>query len=104
MRLIEIRINCPDAETAARIGERLVQVRLAASANIGSPVDSIYRWRGAVERATETPLVVRTRADLFDAVAAEAAALHPWETPSITAIEIEATASYAEWVTAQTSS
>lgn len=102
MRLIEIRINCPDAAVAARIAERLVGSRLAASANIGSPIDSIYRWRDAVERAVEVPLLVRTRAALFEAVAAEAAALHPWEVPAITAVEIDATPAYREWIIAGT--
>lgn len=103
MQLIEIRINCPDAAVAARIGERLVAARLAASANIGSPIDSIYRWRSAVERAVEVPLVVKTRAALFGAVATEAAALHPWEVPAITAVEIvDATPAYREWIIAGT--
>ena len=103
MRLIEIRINCPDAAVVTRIGERLVAARLAASANIGSPIGSIYRWRGAVERAVEVPLVVKTRAALFGAVAAEAAALHPWEVPAITAVEIaDATPAYREWIIAET--
>jgi periplasmic divalent cation tolerance protein len=103
MELIEIRINCPDAETAKRIGERLVAARLAACANIGAPIDSIYRWQGSVERAREVPLLVRTRAGLFDAVAAEVAALHPWGVPAITATEIAAAApSYAEWILAET--
>ena len=103
MQLIEIRINCPDREAARRIGERLVAARLAASVNIGSPVDSIYRWRETVEHAVEVPLLVRTRAGLFGAVAAEAAAQHPWEVPAITAIEIaDATPSYRAWVVAVT--
>ena len=103
MPLIEIRINCPDAGTAARIGERLVAARLAACANIGSPIDSIYRWRGAIERAREVPLVVRTRAGLFAAVAGEAAALHPWEVPAITATPIvDAAPSYARWIVEET--
>ena len=103
MRMIEIRINCPDREIAGQIGERLVAARLAACANIGSPIDGIYRWRGAVRRSVEVPLVVRTRAALFAAVAAEAAALHPWEVPSITAVEIaDAAPSYRDWMIAQT--
>jgi periplasmic divalent cation tolerance protein len=103
MELIEIRINCPDAETAMRIGERLVAARLAACANIGGPIDSIYRWQGRVERAREVPLVLRTRAVLFDRVAAEAAALHPWEVPAITATGISSAApSYADWIAAET--
>lgn len=103
MRLVEISINCPDRETAGRIGERLVAARLAACANIGGPIASIYRWQGAVERSTEIPLKVKTRADHFDAVASEVAALHPWEVPAITATEIAAAAPcYRDWIIAET--
>lgn len=102
MRLVEIVINCPDRDTAHRIAARLVEARLAACANIGSGIDSIYRWQGAVERAAEVPLLVKTRAAHFEAVAAEAAALHPWEEPAITAVEFAATPSYRDWVLAET--
>lgn len=103
MQLIEIRINCPDRETAGRIGEKLVAARFAACANIGAPIDSIYRWEGAVERATETPLLVKSRASLFQSIAAEVAALHPWEVPAITATEIsDASPSYRDWIIAET--
>ena len=102
MQLVEIVINCPDRDTATRIAERLVEARLAACANIGSGIDSIYRWRGAVERAAEVPLRVKTRAGHFDAVAAQAAALHPWEEPAITAVAFVATPSYRDWVLAET--
>ena len=49
------------------------------------------------------PLVVKTRASHFDAIAAEAVALHPWEVPSIIATEITAVApAYADWIAAET--
>jgi periplasmic divalent cation tolerance protein len=102
MQLVEISINCPDRDTATRIAERLVAARLAACANIGSGIDSIYRWQGAVERAAEVPLRVKTRASHFDAVAAEVAALHPWQEPAITAVEFASTPSYRDWVMAET--
>lgn len=103
MQLIEILVNCPDSETAARIGERLVAARLAACANIGTGIGSIYRWRGAVERAAEVPLLLKTRAAHFDAVVAEVAALHPWEVPAITATEIVAASpAYRDWLIAGT--
>jgi periplasmic divalent cation tolerance protein len=102
MHLVEIRINCPDRPTAMRIAERLLETRLAPVANIGSAVDSIYRWRGAVERASEVTLTVRTRAELFDAIAAEAAALHPYRVPSIIATEFATSAAYADWIATET--
>jgi uncharacterized protein involved in tolerance to divalent cations len=36
----------PDAETATRIARQLVTEKLAACANIGAPVQSIYHWQG----------------------------------------------------------
>lgn len=103
MRLIEVRINCPDARTAMQIGEKLVNARLAACANVGSAIASIYSWQGKLERAREFPLTLKTRAELFGQVATEAAALHPWEVPAITAMEItDAAPSYAGWIIAET--
>jgi periplasmic divalent cation tolerance protein len=102
MNLVEIRTNCPDRATAERIAERLVAARLAAAVNIGSGIDSIYRWQGGVEPASEVPLSVKTRAEHFDAVAREVAALHPYRVPAIVATEISAAAPYAEWIVAAT--
>lgn len=103
MDLVEICINCPDRATATRIAERLIERRLAPAANIGAEISSIYRWRGAVANAAEVPLVVKTRVGLFDAIAAEAAALHPYEVPSIIATAITAVApAYRDWIIAET--
>jgi periplasmic divalent cation tolerance protein len=103
MKLLDVWINCPDADHARRIAERLVEARLAACANIYAPIESVYRWQGAIERAREVPLLVKTRAELFDAVAAEARALHPDDTPAIHALEAAAvTADYLAWAYAET--
>ena len=103
MRLIEISINCPNARTAMQIGEKLVTARLAACANVGTGIASIYSWQGRIERAREFPLTMKTRAALFGEAAAAATALHPWEVPAITATEItDAASSYAEWIIAET--
>ena len=49
--IVTVEINCPDAATAAAIAEALVGRRLAACANIHAPIDSLYHWRGRIERA-----------------------------------------------------
>jgi periplasmic divalent cation tolerance protein len=102
MQFVEIRINCPDRALALRIAERLVEARLAPSANIGSAIDSIHRWQGAVRRAAEIPLLVKTRAEHFDAILAEVARLHPYDVPAITATPIVAAPAYAKWIAAET--
>ncbi len=102
-RFVDIWINCPDRAVAEAIAQAAVEARLAACANILSPVSSLYRWKGAVERAEEVPLVLKTRAGRFDAVAALAKSLHPYETPSIVATALEPVeAGYADWLAEET--
>lgn len=101
--LLDIWINCPDPGTAHRIAEALLERRLVACANVHAPIRSVYRWEGRIERAIETPLVLRTRGELFDTVAHAARALHPWETPSIHAVAVaRITEDYGAWVASET--
>jgi periplasmic divalent cation tolerance protein len=101
--MLDVWINCPDRDTARRIARAILERRLAACANIYPPIESLYHWKGAIESATETPLLLKTRADCFDALAREARALHPYETPAIHAVRAErATEDYHAWLMAET--
>jgi len=103
MKLLDIWINCPDRETAAAIAEALVERRLAACANIYPEIESIYRWKGNVERAREVPLLVKTRPAFFAAVESVARAMHPDETPAIHGVEAAAvTEDYLAWAHSET--
>ena len=103
MELLDVWINCPDRPTAQAIAQAVVERRLAACANIYPEIESLYWWQGAVERAREVPLLLKTRPDLFDRVAELARSLHPDETPAIHGTEAAAaTANYLEWLHAET--
>lgn len=103
LRFIDILVNCPDRGSAAAIADACIDDRLAACANILSPVESRYRWKGTVETETEIPLLLKTRESLFDAVCTTVRGLHSYEVPSITAIEISnIDPAYADWLRAQT--
>jgi periplasmic divalent cation tolerance protein len=91
--------NCPDDAVADRIARTLVENGLAACVNRLAPVASIYRWRGAVERATETPLLVKTTRERYVEVEQAIRALHPYELPEIVAFTIDAGyAPYLRWI------
>lgn len=103
MRLLDIWINCPDRGTARAIADDLIARRLAACANIYPAIESLYRWQGRIEKADETPLLIKTRAEHFEAVAAAARALHPDEVPAIHALEAAAVLpDYLAWVEDET--
>jgi len=93
----------PDRDAAGTLARSLVADRLAACVSIGAPVESIYHWRGAIETSTEVPLTVKTRADLFDAIAAAIRARHPYELPEILAVPItDGADDYLAWIDAET--
>jgi len=48
-----------DADAGA-FGEALVTERLAACVSIGAEMTSVFAWKGAVERARERQLLVKT--------------------------------------------
>jgi periplasmic divalent cation tolerance protein len=103
MRFIDILITCPDREQAESIARACLEQKLAACANIGAPIESLYRWQGAIEQADEVPLLLKTRADLFERVRETVMPLHSYETPCIVATDLVATdAAYAAWLEAET--
>jgi periplasmic divalent cation tolerance protein len=90
-------------EEADRIAAALVDERLAACVNVVAPITSIYRWRGAVERAEEVLLVVKTRRTLVARVAARIRALHSYELPEAIALAIGGgSAEYLAWIAGET--
>jgi periplasmic divalent cation tolerance protein len=96
----------PDAETARAAGEAAVDQGLAACANVHAPMSSIYRWKGAVERADETPMTLKTTAQRAGALRDLIAARHPYELPCILALPVNAAASnpaFLAWIAAETS-
>jgi periplasmic divalent cation tolerance protein len=95
--------NCPDADVADRIARTLVEQKLAACVNRLPAVDSVYRWQGAVERAMEVPLLIKTTRERLPEVQEAIRALHPYEVPEIVAIPVIAgLPAYLRWVVDET--
>ncbi len=64
---------------------------------------SLYHWRGQIETADETPLAIKTRAELYPQVEAAILASHPYELPEIVAVRIsDALPGYLDWIAAET--
>jgi len=95
--------NLPDPHSAAQLAEKLVGERLAACVNILAPCASVYRWQGAVETATETPLLIKTLRSRYGKLEQAIRAAHPYELPEIVAVPVESgLPAYLDWVAAET--
>jgi periplasmic divalent cation tolerance protein len=79
----------PDAETAEAAAAEAVAERLAACANIHQPMESIYHWKGAIERCGEIPVVFKTSAQTAPALRDYLVERHPDETPCVIAIPVD---------------
>jgi periplasmic divalent cation tolerance protein len=103
MSAIIVLTNAPDRAVAREIADALIDRKLAACVNILAECTSVYRWKGAVETATEVPLLIKTRADIYDDVEAAIRGLHPYELPEIIAVSVErGSPDFLAWVNAQT--
>ena len=103
MSVLLLFSTCPDRACAERIADALVGQRLAACVNILPGVGSVYRWQGAIERADEVLLLIKTTRERYPALEAALTAVHPYELPELVAVEAAAgLPGYLAWVGAST--
>ncbi len=102
--MIIVQTTTATAEEAERIAEILLAEKLAACVQIVA-IRSRYVWKGAVERADEQLLLIKTGEALFEPVQARIRAAHSYETPEIVAVPVSAgDAYYLAWVSEVTAS
>ena len=93
----------PERAVAEALARELLAARLAACIQIGSTVHSLYHWKGEIETAEETPIAIKTRADLYSRLETAIRSRHPYELPEIIAVPIShGLAEYLDWITAET--
>jgi periplasmic divalent cation tolerance protein len=91
--------TCSSLEEARRIAHTLVERQLAACVNIVPQVESVYRWQGEIETASEWLLVIKTTAIAFTQVREALGELHSYEVPECIAVSVEdGSAEYLEWI------
>jgi len=85
-------------EEAGRLGRTLVEERLVACATF-IPAQSIYRWQGELETASETLLLLKTAPQQLEALEARLHALHSYETPEFLVLQVESgSPGYLNWL------
>lgn len=98
---IVVLVTCGSLEEGKRMGRALVEARLAACVNVlETPIESIYRWKGKVDTATEFLLLIKTSRERFAALEDTVKRLHSYAIPEIIALPIEkGSRDYLGWLT-----
>jgi periplasmic divalent cation tolerance protein len=103
MEPLLVLTNLPDAASAEKLALALIESRAAACVNVLAACRSIYRWQGAVERADEIPLLIKTTRAAYPRVEEAVRAQHPYDVPELIAIPItHGLPAYLAWVAKET--
>ena len=102
-RAVLVYTTYPSLVEAEKAGRALVGDHLAACVNILPGMVSVYRWEGAIERAEEVVMIIKTRASLAEKVRSGVKATHSYDTPAIMVLPIDnVDERYFAWILAST--
>ncbi|MFT7834822.1 divalent-cation tolerance protein CutA [Saccharothrix sp. BKS2] len=91
------------AEAADALARAVVEARLAACAQVGGPVRSVYRWDGALQEDREWQLWIKTAYDRVDELTEFIKTRHDYDVPEVVALPVlGGNTDYLAWITEQT--
>jgi len=96
--VFEVTVTAPSDAVALALGRDVVERRLAACAQVGGPINSVYWWEGAIEEASEWTLVCKTSSTRLRALIEALRGAHPYDTPEILATPVTGDPDYLAWV------
>lgn len=101
-RYIQVVTMVDRREDATRIAQALVSKRAAACVQVVGPVESTYRWEGALETNEEWQCFIKTEKRHFTTVRKLISAMHPYEVPEIISLPIlQGSREYLGWISEQ---
>jgi periplasmic divalent cation tolerance protein len=103
-QFVLVLTTLPADADARAFAQALVDSRLAACVNVLPPMESIYRWQGAVECEPERQLVMKTTMPRVDALWQRVRDLHSYEVPEFVVVPIvDGNQAYLQWIADSTS-
>lgn len=99
MTYVIVYITAKDKEEALRIGEKLVREKLAACANIIPSIESIYWWKGNLEKDNEAVLLLKSVQGKAQRIIERVKELHSYDVPCVDVIPIsDGNKDYFKWL------
>ena len=97
-----VLVTCPK-DSAEKIAREVLKRRLAACVNTLDCVHSHYWWKGRLESAEESLLLIKTRLELFCELVQTVRRIHPYQTPEIISFRAEkGSGRYLDWISKET--
>ena len=90
---------CPSLDEAKRLGNAILDAKLAGCINILPGMVSLYDWKGVREESAETVLIAKTTAAMAHQVREFLEREHPYDVPAILTLPLAGmNAAYRDWL------
>lgn len=97
MSFIAIYVTHKNMEEAEKVSSHLLQQKSIACVNF-FPIKSSYWWKGNIESSDEIVSLLKTKNENWEKVKSEIMKIHPYETPCIIKMSVEANDEYESWI------
>ena len=96
---IIVLVTCPDKKCANEIAFSLIEKKLTACVNSINNVESIFRWKGKIEKSSEILLIIKSKKRLLKKLIVDVQQKHPYQLPEILALPIiGGSKAYIDWL------
>lgn len=94
-----VLVTCPSEREARRIARRLLDGKFIACANIINGVESVFRWKGKIEKRRESLIIMKTAKKRLKDVEKAVKKMHSYEVPEIAALPLVwGSMDYLKWL------
>jgi len=84
-----VYVTTKNIQEARTIANTLVAEKLVACANIIPKIESIYWWKGKIEKSNENAIILKTKKNLTQKIIKRIKEIHSYTVPCIISIPIE---------------
>jgi periplasmic divalent cation tolerance protein len=100
--ILVVITNLPDAKSAKKMAEHIIQARAATCVNQLAQCTSTYLWQDKIVTAHEIPLLIKTTRAAYPQLEKLIRATHPYELPEIIALPVTlGLPAYLAWVASE---
>ncbi|MBS1853862.1 MAG: divalent-cation tolerance protein CutA [Acidobacteria bacterium] len=96
---IVVLCTCASPEDGESLGRALVEAGHAACVSVVPAALSIYRWKGEIQSARESLLLIKSSRARFDALRGAIESMHSYEVPEVLALPVvDGAPNYLAWL------
>ena len=94
-----VLVTASSEKEARKIGTALLKEKLAACVNVVPKITSSYWWKGRIEKASESLLIVKTKKSRVPKLIQKVKSVHSYTVPEVISLPIlQGNPDYLRWI------